>query len=118
MTVQSIPQTTYNRQPATTFGTNNKEIKAGHFVVNPPTIRPYTFYDKIKVDREFYNELVNPKSKAFIQKETIKQERLKGVLKTIAILGSVFIVINCRKNIQKFLTETINSIKLCLKSSK
>lgn len=105
-----------NTQPIGAFGIGgNKELKAGSFVVNPPVIRPYTFYDKIKVDPDFYRELVDPKSKAFYHKKTVQKNRLKGILKAAALVGGVMLAVTYRKNIQRFLSETLGKIKNMIK---
>lgn len=103
-------------QPIGAFGLGSgKELKAGYFVVNPPVIRPYTFYDKIKVDPDFYNELINPKSKAFYHQKTVQKNRLKGILKAAAFTGGVVLAITFRKNILKFLSDTFTKIKNMIK---
>lgn len=117
--IQPMQSSVSGQQSVGSFGqVNNKEIKAGHFVVNPPTIRPYSFYDKIKGDKDFYNELFNPKSKSFIHKKATGKERLKGIIKMAAIVGGVFLAFSCRKNIQKYLSETMSSVKNLSKKQK
>ena len=104
------------QQPIGAYSLNgSKDLKAGHFVVNPPTIRPYSFYDKIKVDPQFYNELINPKSKAFYHKPTVRKSKLKGILQTTAFVGGIVLAFAYRKNIQKFVIESFNKIKNMVK---
>lgn len=45
-------------QPPAASGLNGGSgaLKAGHFVVNPHTIRPYSFYDELKKGDNYFNE--------------------------------------------------------------
>lgn len=91
-------------------------LKAGHFVVNPPVIRPHSFYDEIKVDKEFYNELINPKSKAFFHKPVAMKtqkpkNRLKRLLTWTAIIAGAIVCYAKRNLIKTFITNTYDKIK-------
>lgn len=35
-----------------------QQVKAGHFVVNPPSIRPYSFYEDLKKGDNYFNEVM------------------------------------------------------------
>ena len=93
----------------------NKQVKAGHIVLNPPEIKPYTFYDKIKVDHKFYKELVDPHSKAFFDTKNQTKNKLKSAIKFSVILLGATLGFIYRKNIQKFLLDTTVQIKNILK---
>lgn len=51
-------QTTYQPIAASNITNQGKPIKAGYFVVNPPSIRPYSFYDDLKKGDNYFDELV------------------------------------------------------------
>lgn len=105
---------------ATGIGTQRRPITPGHIVVNPPHIKPYSFYDEIKVDKQFYKELINPKSKAFYYKPmAMKTQKPKNTLKKLLIGG---ILIGCsalafakRNLIKTFLIDSYDKIKKYIK---
>ena len=44
---------------AYTIGGNfGQNLRPGHYVVNPPVITPYSFYDDLKKGDNYYNELL------------------------------------------------------------
>lgn len=110
-------------QPIGAYSLNgSKDFRAGHFVVNPPPIARYSFYDEIYVDPNFYKQLLNPKSKAFYtkstaapQNETTKKNKLLGALKAAVFLGGAFLAFKYRSNIKTFVINTFNKIKNLLK---
>ncbi len=116
--IQNIPS-----QPIGAYSLNGgNDFRAGHFVVNPPPIKKYSFYDEIYVDPNFYKQLINPKSKAFYSKNLIKEEDIKpkknkinAALKTAAFLAGIFLAYVYRANIKTFLADAFTKLKKLVK---
>ena len=111
-------------QPIGAYSLNgSKDFRAGNFVVNPPNIQKYSFYDEIYVDPNFYKQLLNPKSKAFysksidstIQNTTSKPNKFLGALKVAAFLAGGLLAFKYRNNIKTFIVNTFHKIKNLVK---
>lgn len=101
---------------AVSMTSRNNTPQAGHIVVNPPPIRPYSFYDDIKVDRQFYRELTDPKSKAFYYKPmAMKTQKPKNTLKKVltwgVVIGGGILAYAKRNLIKTFFINTYDKIK-------
>lgn len=118
--VSSIP---VQSQPIGAYSLNGgNDFRAGHFVVNPPPIKKYSFYDEIYVDPNFYKQLINPRSKAFYSKNLLQQKetqpkknKTNGMLKTAAFLAGIFLAYVYRANIKTFLGTVYSKIKNMIK---
>ncbi len=121
--VSAIPVQNAAPQPIGAYSLNgSNDFRAGHFVVNPPPIQKYSFYDEIYVDPNFYKQLINPKSKAFYSKNLMKEQdsqpkksKISGVLKTAAFLAGVFLAYTYRAKIKTFLADAFAGIKNMVK---
>lgn len=98
---------------ASSLGGGN-DLKAGHFVINPYPVKPYSFYDEIKVDKNFYNELLNPHYKPRTTNSVERKSKAKRVFKTlltwgVIIAGGVLAYKNAGR-IKDFFTGIYNKI--------
>ncbi len=66
-----------------------QSLRPGHFVVNPPVITPYSFYDELKKGDNYYKELL----KVYASKENHlgKTTNKTGVLKKVLGWGLLVI---------------------------
>ena len=123
--VSSPQMQTVSVQPVGAYSLNgSNDFRAGHFVVNPPLIKPYSFHDEIYVDPNFYKQLINPKSKAFYSKKLLqesqpapKKSKVSGVLKTAVFLAGLFLAYVYRANIKTFLTGAFDKLKNLVKNN-
>lgn len=112
--VSQIQQTP--AQPVGAFGLGGtKEFRAGHYVVNPPVIKPYSFYNEIKGNTDFYKELISAGNKTYSGAQTAQPRTAKGILKAAALAGTAALAIVYRKNIYNFLSEAFTKIKNIIK---
>lgn len=71
-------------------------LKAGHFVVNPHTIRPYSFYDELKKGDNYFNEALQvvaskklPSDKTKSGKKTFKKFLTAALMAGVAVWAFV-----------------------------
>lgn len=87
-------------------GLNNgsAKFKAGHFVVCPQTIRPYSFYDELKKGDNYFNEILQVfASKKLPSDKTVKPKRsFKKVLTYALTAGLAVLAFVKRKEIFDF----------------
>ena len=93
-------------QPPAASGLNStsSQLKAGRFVVNPQTIRPYSFYDELKKGDNYYSEALQvvaskklPSDKTKSNKKTFKKFLTATLTAGLAVWAFVK-----RKNIVNF----------------
>lgn len=111
-----------NNQPIGAFGlggSKKNETKAGHFVVNPPVIKPYSFYDEIKIDDHFYNALLAqgaPARKSY--KPHKRTSTFKKLLTAAVLIGAGILCYVKRVPIKKFAIKYYNKMADWIKNKK
>lgn len=93
-------------QPPAASGLNGGSgaLKAGHFVVNPYTIRPYSFYDELKKSDNYFNEALQVvASKKLLPNKTKKKTSVfKKILTGVLIVGAGILAYAKRSSIRNF----------------
>lgn len=98
-----MPQT----PAASGLSSGSGKFQAGHFVVNPQTIRPYSFYDELKKGDNFFNEALQivASNKLPSDKAVKHKKPLKKVVKYVLAVGLAVLAFVKRKEIFNFLKK-------------
>jgi len=102
------PPQTQSNISASNIG-QSKTLKAGHFVITPPEILPYSFYDDLKKSENYYKEALNiiANKKTPNKSNTVKAKWKKIISIAVVITTSIFAyknwasIVNFIKNIKK-----------------
>lgn len=90
----------------------SQKLQSGHFVVNPPVIRPYSIYDDIPNDDKFFKSLLKefskPKKHSFEDKTKVNAEK---TIKAMFIIAATIVCIIKRKAIKDFAVKYYDKIK-------
>lgn len=93
-------------QPPAASGLNGGSgaLKAGHFVVNPHTIRPYSFYDELKKGDNYFNEALQVVASKKLPPDKTKKKPsvFKKILTVVLTAGAAVWAFVKRKDIVNF----------------
>ncbi len=101
-----------------TVSVNNPNMKAAgyKFVVQPPVIRPYSFYDELKLGEDRYLEyLSTTKTVSPELKSSKRRSFFKGLLKTAAAVSAGILIYKNRSGLKNFFVNAYNRIKNMIK---
>ena len=66
----------------------NIPVNAGYFVVNPPTIKPYSFYEeKLKKGDNYYDKAIITLASKKVPQNTLQKTKKKNLIKKIISLA-------------------------------
>ena len=85
-------------------GNSGQNLKPGHFVVNPPVITPYSFYDDLKKGDNYYKELLNIRTSGTKQqaKSSDKKSVFKKILGWGIVIGGAILAYKNRSVIENY----------------
>lgn len=89
---------------AYTIGGFGQNPRPGHFVVNPPVITPYSFYDDLKKGDNYYKELLNIRTSGTKQqaKSSDKKSVFKKILGWGIVIGGAILAYKNRSVIENY----------------
>ena len=93
-------------QPPAASGLNSasNQLKAGRFVVNPQTIKPYSFYDELQKGDNYFNEALQVVASKKLPSDRTKSNKktFKNFLTVALTAGFAVWAFAKRKDIVKF----------------
>ena len=89
---------------AYTIGGSGQNLRPGHFVINPPVITPYSFYDDLKKGDNYYKEILKTfSSNEHHHAETVhKRNVFKKILGWGIVIGTGILAYKNRQVIENY----------------